>query len=178
MPMPTVIYKFQDCLSSELRTLPIVAGTLIYCRDTGENWYDTLEGTRISVSRYVVVFQTDSERTSYLEMSNDTLYIVVATRKLYVYSGGWICLNGSSTDTFYFDVENVEVPSGATGTTVTDGRILDGCSGTFVPIPSLTDLFTGATVTCSTGSATIKLTGTNNYPIIGTLKISGSIYPS
>lgn len=175
MSIPTVIYKFQDCLSSELGTLTIVPGTLIFCRDTGENYYDTLEGTRIIVSRYVHMFATDSDRTSYLEMENNVLYIVRSTRKLWIYNAGWYCLNGSASDIFFFDIDNLEVPTGNTGLTVNDSRILADCTGTFVPIPSLYDLFTGATVTCAAGSATIVLANSSTYPIIGTLKISNSI---
>jgi len=175
MAAPTVIHYFQDCLSSELNSLPIVPGTLIYCRDSGENWYDTLEGDRIAVSKYVVVFATDAERLDYLDMSSDILYVVAATRKLYIYNAGWICLNESISDTFYFDIENLEVPTGSTGLTVTDSRIKATYTGTFAPIASLIDLYKGATVTCSAGSATIVLDNTTAYPIIGSVKISGSI---
>lgn len=171
---PTVIRSFQDCLASELNDISVVPGTLIYCRDTGENYYDNLEGERIPVSKYVYVFATESDRTSYLEMMSGVLYVVRATKKIYIYSGGWICLNdGEASDTYYFDIENLEVPTGATGLRVTDSRISTNCTGTFTPIASLNDLYGNSTVTCSNGYATIVLSNTS-YPMIGTLKISGS----
>ena len=80
-----VIYRFQDCLSSELDSLEFHAGTLIFCRDTGECYYDNLEGDRVPVSQYVKFFATEADRTSSLDFESNTLYIVGATNKLYIY---------------------------------------------------------------------------------------------
>ena len=136
--------------------------------------WDGGEGERIPVSKYVYVFATEADRTSYLEMMSGVLYVVRATKKIYIYSGGWICLNdGEASDTYYFDIDNLEIPTGATGLRVTDSRISTGCTGTFTPIASLNDLYGSSTVTCSNGYATIVLSNTS-YPMIGTLKISGS----
>lgn len=168
-----MIYRFQDCLSSELSSLEFYAGTLIYCRDTGECFYDTPNGERVPVSKYVRFFATEAERTSCLDFDTSILYIVTATKKMYVYAGGWVCLNPDIRTAFYFDIENVEVPTGSTGLSVSDSRITTSCTGNFVPLPSLNDLFGSATVTCTSGSAKIVLADTN-YKMIGTLKISGT----
>lgn len=168
-----IIYRFQDCLSSELNDLDFHAGTLIFCRDTGECYYDNLEGDRVTVSQYIKFFATDSDRANCFDFETNILYIVNETNKLWVYAGGWICLNPDIDTSFYFDIENLEVPTGTTGLVVTDSRIKTTCTGSFTPLPSIADLFGSATVTCSNGSATIKLVNTN-YPMIGTLKISGT----
>lgn len=171
--LPTdLIYRSQDCLSSELDSIEFHAGTLIYCRDSGECYYDTLDGERVPVSKYVRFFATEAERKASMDFDSSVLYIVRETNKLYVYSGGWVCLNPGITTSFYFDIDNLEVPTAATGLTVSDSRITDKCTGEFTPLPSLSDLFGSATVTCSNGSATIKLANTS-YKMIGTLKISG-----
>lgn len=171
--LPTdLIYRSQDCLSSELDSIEFHAGTLIYCRDSGECYYDTLDGERVPVSKYVRFFDTESDRTGSMDFDTSVLYIVRDTNKLYVYSGGWVCLNPGITTSFYFDIDNLEVPTGTTGLVVSDERISDTCNGDFAPLPSLSDLFGSATVTCTNGSATIKLNNTN-YKMIGTLKISG-----
>lgn len=168
-----VIYRFQDCLSSELDNLEFHAGTLIFCRDTGECYYDNLEGDRVPVSQYVKFFATEADRKNSLDFETNTLYIVSATNKLYIYVNGWVCLNPDISTSFYFDIEHLEVPVGSTGLTVNDSRISKDCTGTFIPLPSLIDLFGSATVTCSDGSAKIVLADTE-YTMIGILKISGT----
>jgi len=175
----TVIYKLQDCYSSQVADLPFSAGTLIFCSDSGECYYDPVNGTstedRISVSQYTKMFATESEREAYLYPETNALYVVKSTNKTYIYKGsteGWKCLNPDTP--FYFDIENVTVATGTTGTTISDARIDASCTGTFKPLASLDDLVTvPATVTCSNGSAKIVLDNSTQYPIIGILKISG-----
>ena len=173
MALPNEITKFQDCLSSEVNSIEFVMGTLIFCRDTGECYYDGFDGVRVPISQYVYIFNTDAERESYTYYDANVIYIVRETGRIYIYNGGWICLNSGASDTYYFDIEHVIVPVGES-VVVNDTRIdAQTCTGSYVPIPSLYDLFGSATVVCGNGQATITLADTQ-YEMIGTLKISSN----
>lgn len=48
MPM----YKFRDCLASEVETMEHISGSFLVCRDTGDIIYDALDGvTRVPLSK-------------------------------------------------------------------------------------------------------------------------------
>lgn len=166
-------YTFQDCLHSELKNFIITPGTIYFCRDTGEAYYDTLEGIRLPVSRYIRFFEDEQDRLDFIEFDSEILYIVRASSKAYIYNGGWICINPDMHQTYYFDIDNIEVPLGHDGRVVSDSRITTECTGEYVPLPSIVDVFKGATVTCTSGYATIKLDEANTCDMIGVLKIGG-----
>lgn len=170
------IAAFQDCLSSEVKGLGIQKGTLIFCRDSGECWYDTLEGTRIRVAHDIKIYDTDTQRQQDLFPDTDLFYIVRNTAKLWIYNNGWVCLNAGGTidTTVYFDILNCDVPTGNTGATFSDSRINTKCTATFVPDISMIDLFGTATCTCSDGSVKVVLSNTN-YPMVGTVQVKKNI---
>lgn len=163
--LPTRIVYYRDCKASELDSIPIVPGTLIYCHDIGEAFYDALDGSaRTTVSKYVHIFGTEIERQRYLQYDTEVLYIVLETSSAYIYSDGWVNLS-ASTDTFTFTLDNLEIPTN--GYTAHDGRIREGCSAVFTPIPSLVDLYKGCEIITHNGSADILLNVGTMYPIIG-----------
>ena len=57
------MYKFRDCLSSEVASQAIINGSFLVCRDTGDMYYDNLEGDRIKLSAviHVVTGRVNSE---------------------------------------------------------------------------------------------------------------------
>ena len=167
----STMVQFRTCLSSEVENKSIVKGSIILCSDSGEFYYDTLDGERILVAKAIVYLDKDSDRTAMLAPESGVLYVVVETGLIYIYSSSWICLNAATTT--YFDLDNIEVPTGITGVTISDGRISSSCSATFNPIPALYDLATatGVTTTCTCSDGSVKVVTTCGYPLIGSVKI-------
>lgn len=163
----TIMYTFQDCLSSEVNNIAFVPGTLIYCRDTGESYYDTLDGDRIAVSKYVVICLTDSDRTDIIAPDSGCLYVVIETKRIWVYNGGWKDL----TKAVYFDILNVDIAASTTST-ITDSKITSACTAKFIPLPNIADLYTDGdiTLTCATGSISVK--NNSSYEMIGTVQVT------
>lgn len=161
--MNMIPYSFQDCLASEVNSLPIVKGTLIFCRDSGDCYYDTPENERIHVSKTVVILGADSERTGIEFPDSDVLYVVRATKKIWIYSAGWICLNPDTKSNF--TSEYIEVNAGG-NVTISDSRIMSTNTAKFIPIPAITDLYT-KTMTYVVSNGSCKVTNPNSYKMIG-----------
>lgn len=163
------MYKFQDCLRSELDSIEIDPGTLIFCRDSGDAFYDTLEGDRVPVSSDIVILKNEAERTGLLTPESGILYVVQSSRMIWLYIGGWISLSPGAR--YYFDIENVELPkAGEEPVTVVDERIGTACVADFVPIPAISNIYQGATLACGDGKVVGNAVG--EYNMIGTIKIS------
>lgn len=47
------MYSFRDCLASEVKTEAYIAGSFLICRDTGDMYYDNLEGSRITLGKTI-----------------------------------------------------------------------------------------------------------------------------
>lgn len=168
--MPTEInYSFQDCLASEVESIAIVPGTLLFCRDTGDMFYDTLEGERIQNGKFIKMLENDSERTDILIPNSDLIYVVKNSGKIWIFhNGGWACLNNNSSG--YITIFNVEVASGASAT-YNDVGISTVMVPTFYPIPAIADLYDSEKVTCVTGTGTVTITNESPYPMYGTIYI-------
>lgn len=163
--------QFRTCLSSEVESKTIVKGSIILCSDSGEFYYDNLEGERILVAKSIVYLNTDEDRTGLLIPEAGVMYVVISTGMLWIFTTTWVCL--TTPNASYFDIDNVEIPTGSTGLTITDDRINSKCTATFNSIPALNDLATAdgvsTTCTCNDGNIVVKTTCT--YPLIGSIKV-------
>ena len=170
MPDNTMV-SFRTCLSSEVDNKSIINGSFILCSDSGEAYYDNLEGERILIAQNIEYLNSDSERTSMLTPETNKLYIIISTGMLWIYSSGWICLNAKTTT--YFDIDNIEVPTGSSGIIIEDSRISADCLATFSPINALYDLATaeGINTTCNCNNGSVTVITNCDYPLIGKIKI-------
>lgn len=163
--------QFRTCLSTEVSNKSIIEGSIILCSDSGEFFYDDLEGNRISIAKAIEYLNTDTDRTGLLTPESEILYVVKSTGMVWIYNSGWICLNTKTTT--YFTLTNIEVPTGTVGVTVSDSRITSTCAANFYPIPALYDLATASTVTntCTCNNGSVTIITTCSYPLIGSVEI-------
>lgn len=171
MPNDTLV-SFRTFLASEISSKPIVKGSIILCSDSGEIYWDTPDGERILIARSIVYFANDTERTQLLTPEANILYIVRDTGRIWIWSNSaWVNINAPTTT--YFDLDNVEVPTGSTGVTVKDSRITSKCTATFAPIEALYDLATedSVSVTCTCADGSVTAVSTCAYPLIGKIKV-------
>ena len=164
--------QFRTCLESELSSKAIIPGSIIICSDTGDMYHDTSDNERLRIARSISYFDTDADRVNCLIPESEVVYIVKSTGKIWIYSNSWVCLNSSSSIS-YFSINNVEIPTGVIGVTISDDRITESCIATFNPIPALYDLATASdvTTTCACSNGSITVITSCNYPLIGTLMI-------
>ena len=78
--------KFRDCLASELASQEVINGTFIICRDTGDMYCDTLEGTRVTISKTIHLVQGSVNSELYPEDCH--LYYSITDRQVCVYHDG------------------------------------------------------------------------------------------
>lgn len=110
-----MMVKYYDLNASEASTLPVKAGQLIFCRDSGDIFYDTADNVRTSMSDKVTFLATETVRKGMLAPVTDRIYCVLDSGKMYLYSGtDWIPI-GSTTMSVLSNV--VLEPGTWTGTT-------------------------------------------------------------
>ena len=168
--MDDTMVQFRTCLSSEVSGKSIINGSVILCSDSGEIYYDNLNGERILIARSIEYLANDTERTNLLTPESNILYIVRSTGGIWIYSSGWVRLNADATA--YFDIDNVEIPTD--GTTISDERVTSSCTAEFSSIPALYDLATadGVSITCTCSDGSIAITSTCQYTLIGKIKVT------
>lgn len=83
--MPTM-FKFRDCLASEVKSQPIINGSFIVCRDTGDMFIDTLEGERMTISKTAHVVSGTIQNVLYPEEGH--MYMSSGDKQICVYSNG------------------------------------------------------------------------------------------
>lgn len=89
--MPTM-FKFRDYLASEVSSSPIIKGSFIVCRDTGDMYVDTLEGTRLTIAKTIHFVNGTVQNELYPEEGH--MYMSYTDRQICVYvNGEYIPLN-------------------------------------------------------------------------------------
>ena len=167
---------FRTCLASEINSKEIVNGSIIMCSDSGDCYFDTLDGERVQISKQIVFLETENNRTSMLAPESDKFYLVKESGLLYIYNTEWVCLNDRAEHSaIYFDIHNVEVNPN-TQTTIDDGRVNANSSAKFVCDPSLIDLATasGVSITCACADNSITITSNCSYKLFGVLEVSST----
>lgn len=174
---------FRTCLASEIASKEIIKGSIIMCSDSGDCYFDSLDGERVQISKQIVWLETESNRTSMLTPESDKVYIVKETQLIYIYNNGWICLNSSGDEdmTIYFSIYNVEVNAAASSsspstTVVEDARVNSNSSAQFYCDPSLIDLATaqGVSISCSCNDGSITISSNCTYKLFGTIEVTGT----
>lgn len=80
------MYKFRDCLRSEVESQSVINGTFLVCRDTGDMYYDSLEGERRTIAKSVHVVSGKVTSELYPEVGN--LYYSTSDKQMCVYLDG------------------------------------------------------------------------------------------
>lgn len=80
------MYKFRDCLASEVGSQQIINGSFLVCRDTGDMYYDSLEGERVTIARSVHVVDGKVSSELYPEVGN--FYYSTSDKQMCVYLNG------------------------------------------------------------------------------------------
>ena len=158
--------NFYELLESEvINKTTLAAGSFICCKDSKNVYMVPTTGGKPVKMADTILLITDSARKALLTPVDGKFYFCTDTKKMWAYSGDWICINEVQASEF-----SLEATIPTTGSvTVTDSRITAKNTGTFMPDYSVSDLVSNVTVTCANGSATIK--GTCKYPIMGVLRI-------
>lgn len=163
-----VLYHFQDCLESELKSIDIVPGTLIFCRDSGNHFYDTLEGRRIPIASKIAIL-TDAERRAIILPDSDKYYICKDTKIGWIYSNGeWVSI-GNKPKLNYM----IPITLEKNGTLdLPNSELNEGTSLEFIADGTLKDLVTDASVTLEiTANNTIHVTNASAYELYGMIHV-------
>lgn len=93
-----------ETIHNKLDTIPIIAGQLIICKDTNEQFYDSSDNIRIEVSS-IIYLNTKSEYDSLTNPINNKLYVIKENGAVYLYTNDtWstiIAANQTKTMVFY-----------------------------------------------------------------------------
>ena len=155
--------KCYDITQSSLSSKSFEAGAIYCCSDTGNVYIDSVtENERVKMSSEVVIVATDANLP--LAPIPDTLYIVLSTRKMYIYNNGW-----SSLDRPNFIIPGVTVTKNV-ALEVSNSDILATSTARFVPDSSVADLVTSSTATCTAGKVTVSVV--SNHDITGDIYIN------
>lgn len=151
MPM----YKFRDCLASEVDSQDLIPGSFLVCRDTGDIIYDSLEGNRVPLSKSA--HKVDGLVETELFPQDGHLYYSTADKLVCMYH------NGS------FQPVNVTVFSH----TFTDVEI-DSNGSTQLTLSAVNEIgeyIASAVVNNTIDMAIYDLS--SNFSVIGTTEING-----
>ena len=80
------MYKFRDCLASEVPTQAIINGSFLVCRDTGDMYYDNLEGDRIKLN--AVIHVVSGRVNSELYPEEGHFYYSTTDKQVCIYHNG------------------------------------------------------------------------------------------
>lgn len=160
--------KYYDLTESDVSAKPYESEAIYYCSDSRNIYFDSpTEGERIKMSSDTIILSTESERKSILAPIADKIYIVLDSACMYIYSGGkWTALNQTG-----FEISDVQVSNGIA--TINDSRILAGHTAKFIPDPSIADLVTSSSVTCTAGYASVVVSPAT-YKFFGRLLVGGA----
>lgn len=77
------MYSFRDCLASEIQAQEVVNGSFLVCRDTGDMYYDNLEGDRITISK--TVHCVEGKLGSYIYPEEGHMYYSATDKIIAIY---------------------------------------------------------------------------------------------
>lgn len=163
--------SIRKTLSSEIENTSIINGSIIFCSDTNKIYFDTQDGERILIANSIQYLIDDEERKQTPGQTN-TLYVVRSTGRMWIYTNSmWVNINPPVE--LYFDLDNVEIPVGETGITISDDRITSDCNASFSSIEALYDIANAenVTITCTCNNGSVTAISTCQYPLIGKIKI-------
>lgn len=167
----TTIIQFRTCLASEVASREIINGSLIVCYDSGDMYFDTLEGERIKISKQIEFLTSEDDRTSLLTPESDKLYIVKETSKVYIYNNGWGCLNETPFTVCYFYIPSIRINENG-NTQLNDSRVDSSATAKFMVDSSVCDLVGNSAITCSCGDGVITVNSNCQYPLLGTIEVT------
>ena len=109
--------NFRDCLGSEIPSQPIEAGSLIVCRDTGDLYYDALNGnTRVPLSKAAHI--VSGRVTSELFPQEGHLYYSTSDKMVCMYHLGQMQpINISES---ILTLTNIHIPTGSSTVALDD----------------------------------------------------------
>lgn len=178
MPM----YKFRDCLASEVNSQDIIKGSFLVCRDTGDLIYDSLEGNRVPLSKSAHL--VNGKVTSELFPQDGHMYYSLTDKQVAIYHNG--TFQSVNTNIIQYSISNVEVD--ASGTNAFDASLeaLDGYANTILSaigdsfsidssIKDLETSFNGkltfGDLTISGNKVTVNVNNTSEYNWLGNASI-------
>ena len=178
MPM----YKFRDCLASEVSSQEIIEGSFLVCRDTGDLIYDSLEGERVPLSKSAHL--VNGSITSELFPQDGHMYYSLTDNQVAIYHNG--TFQSVNTNIIQYTIANIEVDgSGTNSFNVSLGaltgyanKILGVVGDTFSIDSSIKDLesefaskITFGSPTINENAATVVVNNTATYNWIGTVSV-------
>lgn len=87
--MSITVYKGSR---TEILSIEVSSGQILYASDTKEVFYDNTDGTRM-ITTSIIPFTTNTEMTLCTDPEPDKVYLLVPTSKVYRYAGEWIELH-------------------------------------------------------------------------------------
>lgn len=92
--------QYFEATDSSINSLPIKPGQLIYVKDTRKALFDSSDNTRIDLGD-IVILDTETDRATLANPVPDKLYLVIASKQLYVYEkSAWVTATPDYTNTF------------------------------------------------------------------------------
>ena len=163
--------KLFDLNKSQVSSLAIRAGNLIFCRDDGDILFDTADNTRISMKDNIIFLSSESIRQGLLAPLPNKIYCVLDSGRMYLYDGSeWLPIGSNN---FVIIPNAVIDPTGWSNNTytVTDDKIKYFHNVQLVFDLSVQDLATDCGISIGTvadGSFTLTCTTTPTYPLYAT----------
>lgn len=157
---------FIEALESELSSIPVSNGQIIFVKDHKSILWD-VDSLRIELTQ-AIILNKETDRTSILAPLPNKFYYVVETNVLYYYGSDWVIINGGSSG------GGSEWPSDFTNATTTKTA-----SGSNPSYTTTTDTYTLVTqkVNSTTWKETLTIKETNKKYIRTTTK-AGSKWTS
>ena len=157
---------FIEALESELSSIPVSNGQIIFVKDHKSILWD-VDSLRIELTQ-AIILDTETDRTSILAPLPNKFYYVVETNVLYYYGSDWVVINEGSSG------GGSEWPSDFTNATTTKTA-----SGSNPSYTTTTDTYTLVTqkVNSTTWKETLTIKETNKQYIRTTTK-AGSKWTS
>ena len=157
---------FIEALESELSSIPVSNGQIIFVKDHKSILWD-VDSLRIELTQ-AIILDTETDRTSILAPLPNKFYYVVETNVLYYYGSDWVVINEGSSG------GGSEWPSDLTNATTTKTA-----SGSNPSYTTTTDTYTLVTqkVNSTTWKETLTIKETNKQYIRTTTK-AGSKWTS
>ena len=167
-----MIISYFDITKSQADKLPVKPGQLIFCNDTGDIFLDTDAGVRKSMKDNVHFIATETARRNMLAPISNTIYAVLDSGKMYLYTGtDWTPL-GSNNVVFLSNV--ILEPASWTGSgssytiAVEDAKIKYWHSAELAFDLSVADLAETHAISVSkveAGKITLAATSKPTYPL-------------
>lgn len=152
MPM----YKFRDCLASEVSTQEHIPGSFLVCRDTGDIIYDSLEGNRVPLSKSAHLVNGNVEDELFPQDGH--LYYSTTDKKVCMYHNGMF--QPINITIFTRTFTDVEIDSGSSVQLTVNKSTAT----------SVNEFIAGRVIECKIDSSIYDLS--SNFSILNTTSIS------